>query len=94
MRYDLKAVYNPLEKDVNFTWDSEPYIVKAKSIGVFPLFLADYAKKNITNEILFSQGKEITDSKRGEIELAVMSHSFEVIDKTKSEEKPKTEGGK
>jgi len=86
MFYKLKAVYNPLEEDITILCPSpitnkgEEYVIKSKSISLFPESICEKAANQISREVLRRGGKEFDDPDRETIETEILSHNFEIKD--------------
>lgn len=91
MKFDLKAVYNPLKEDFVFTHDSADFVIPAKGIKVFPEFLIEFTVKALVNKILWDSGKEIDDISRPELVKEVLSHDFVITDTSEKKTKVKEE---
>ena len=92
---------NPLKVDFHFSWDAQPYVVKAGEVASFPAFLAQHGAKHMVDYIILHKEtwgqlelKRTSDSvasEREEIESIVLSLPKEVLSEepTEQEEKPK-----
>jgi len=86
-KYNVKSVFNLLDEDFEFKWDGEPYTIKAKSIELYPLFLADHAAGKIADSVLAEKKLSRNDLSRADIIAKILSHPYKIVDESVKEQK-------
>ena len=79
LRYDLKSIYNKLDEDFTFNWDGEPYTVPAKTLKLYPSFLADHGAKRLAEHILSLKGEKRSQENVLAMQTELTQHEYEVV---------------